>query len=67
MIRNQQDYSMTKSRADRCRAAIERAVGSGPARGEDPRLHAAGIDVMRRQLEELETQLREYDREQKRQ
>jgi hypothetical protein len=66
MIRNQQDYNMTKSRADRVRAAIERAVGSGPARGEDPRLHAAGIDAMRRQLEELQTQLREYDQEQKR-
>jgi hypothetical protein len=66
MIRNQQDYGMTKSRADRFRAAIERAVGSGPARGEDPRLHAAGIDSMRRQLEELETQLREYDQEQRR-
>ena len=67
MIRNPQDYNMTKSRADRVRAAIERAVGSGPSRGEDPRLHAAGIDGMRRQLEELETQLREYDQEQKRQ
>ena len=66
MIRTQQDYHMTKSRADRVRAAIERAVGSGPARGEDPRLHAAGIDSMRRQLEELDTQLREYEREQKR-
>jgi hypothetical protein len=66
MIRNQQDYNMTKSRADRVRAAIERAVGSGPSRGEDPRLHAAGIDGMRRQLEELQTQLREYDQEQKR-
>jgi hypothetical protein len=67
MIRNQQDYNMTKSRADRVRAAIERAVGSGPSRGEDPRLHEAGIDSMRRQLEELETQLREYNQEQKRQ
>jgi hypothetical protein len=66
MIRNRQDYNMTKSRADRLRAAIERAVGSGPARGEDPRLHAASIDAMRRELEELETQLREYDQEQKR-
>ena len=67
MIRNQQDYNMTRSRADRVRAAIERAVGSGPARGEDPRMHAATIDAMRRQLEELQTQLREYDQEQKRQ
>jgi hypothetical protein len=66
MIHNRQDYNMTKSRADRVRAAIERAVGSGPSRGEDPRLHAAGIDGMRRQLQELETQLREYDQEQKR-
>ena len=67
MIRTQQDYNMTKSRADRLRAAIERAVGSGPSRGEDPRLHAAGIDGMRRQLDELETQLREYDQERRRQ
>jgi hypothetical protein len=67
MIRTQVDYNMTKSRADRLRAAIERAVGSGPARGEDPRLHAAGIDGMRRQLDELETQIREYDKERKRQ
>ena len=60
MIRTQQDYNMTKSRADRLRAAIQRAVHSGPARGEDPRLHAANIEVMRRELEEVETQLREY-------
>jgi len=66
MIRSQQDYNMTKSRADRVRAAIERAVGSGPARGEDPRLHTAGLDSMRRQLEELETQLREYEQERRR-
>jgi hypothetical protein len=63
MIRNQQDYNMTKSRIDRLRAAIERAVGSGPSRGQDPRLHAAGIEATRRELEELETQLREYDQE----
>ena len=67
MIRNQQDYNMTRSRADRVRAAIQRAVGSGPSRGEDPHMHAAEIDSMRRQLEELDTQLREYEREQKRQ
>jgi len=66
MIRSQTDYNMTKSRADRLRAAIQRAVGSGPARGEDPQLHAAGIDGMRRQLDELETQMREYDRDRKR-
>ncbi len=67
MIRSQQDYNMTRSRADRVRAAIQRAVGSGPGRGEDPHLHAAGIDVMRRELEELETQLREYEQERRRQ
>jgi hypothetical protein len=67
MIRNQQDYNMTKSRIDRLRAAIERAVGSGPSRGQDPRLHAAGIEATRRELEELETQLREYDRERRKQ
>src|SRR5258706_562978 len=66
MIRTQQDYNITRSRADRLRAAIDRAVGSGPSRGEDPQLHTAGVDTMRRQLEELETQLREYDQDRKR-
>jgi len=66
MIRTQQDYNMARSRADRLRAAIQRAVGSGPARGEDPRLHAANIEVTRRELEEVETQLREYEAERRR-
>ena len=66
MIRNPQDYNMTRSRADRLKAAIDRAVGSGPARGEDPRLHAANIEVLRRELEEVETQLREYEQERRR-
>ena len=60
VIRNQSEYDLTKSQADRCRAAIERAVGAGPSKGMDPRLHTASVDAMRRQLEELETQLREY-------
>jgi hypothetical protein len=67
MIRNQQDYNMMKSRIDRLRAAIDRAVGSGPARGEDPRVHAASIQTTRRELEELELQMREYDQQRKRQ
>jgi len=54
---------MTKSRIDRLRAAIDRAVGSGPSRGEDPRVHAAGIETTRRELEELELQMREYDQQ----
>jgi hypothetical protein len=60
MVHNDREYGLTKSQADRCRAAIERAVAAGPSKGMDPRLHAVGIDAMRRQLEELETQLREY-------
>ena len=67
MIRNQQDYNMTKSRIDRLRASIDRAVGSGPARGEDPRVHAASIETTRRELEELELQMREYDQLRRRQ
>ena len=58
---------MMKSRIDRLRAAIDRAVGSGPARGEDPRVHAASIQTTRRELEELELQMREYDQQRKRQ
>jgi hypothetical protein len=63
MIRNQQEYNMMRSRVDRLRAAIDRAVGSGPARGEDPRMHAASIETTRRELEELELQMREYDQQ----
>jgi hypothetical protein len=61
MIRNQREYSLTRSQADKFRAAIERAVGAGPSKGMDPRMHTAGVEVLRRQLEELETQLREYE------
>jgi len=60
MIHNEQEYNLTRSQADRVRAAIERAVGAGPSKGADPHLHAANVYAMRRQLEELETQLREY-------
>jgi hypothetical protein len=63
MIRNQSEYNLTKSQADRCRAAIERAVGAGPSKGMDPRMHAASVEVLRRQLEELVTQLREYEKD----
>jgi hypothetical protein len=61
MIRNQREYHLTKSQADKFRAAIERAVGAGPSKGMDPRMHTASVEVLRRQLEELETQLREYE------
>jgi hypothetical protein len=29
----------------------------------DPRMHAASVEVLRRQLEELVTQLREYEKD----
>jgi hypothetical protein len=60
MIRSERECNVTKAQADKLRAAIERAVGAGPSKGMDPRLHTVSVDAMRRQLEELETQLREY-------
>ena len=60
MIRNERECNMTRSQADRLRAAIERAVGAGPSKGVDPYLHTVSVDAMRRELEELETQIREY-------
>jgi hypothetical protein len=60
MIHNEREYNMTKSQADKVRAAIERAVAAGPSKGVDPGLHSVSVEAMRRQLEELETQLREY-------
>ena len=60
MIHNEREYNATKSQADKVRAAIEWAVAVGPSKGVDPCVHTVSIEAMRRQLEELETQLREY-------
>lgn len=61
MITNDRQHRITNSQAKRFEAAISRAEQDGPAPDIDARLHAAMIDGMRSQLEDLRNELGEYN------
>lgn len=63
MISNDRQYELTMQQADRFRAAI-RQLETDPVvvRHVDPRLRQAERDGMQSQLEDLEAELREYER-----
>src|SRR5215471_6873411 len=60
-IATEQQYRVVRDAASQLRAAIDKAQTSPPDRGVHPRVHMAGIETMRTQLEDLERQLREYE------
>lgn len=61
MITNDRQRRITNSQIKRFEAAISRAEQDGPTPDMDARLHAAMIDGMRSQLEDLREELDEYE------
>jgi transcriptional regulator with XRE-family HTH domain/cytidylate kinase len=61
MIKNERQYRITKSEAQKFRAAVERLEETPSARGIHPLLAKAELDGLKSQLEELEEEIRQYD------
>lgn len=63
MISNERQYRITRSQAERLREALARRTASRDVkwRSLDPLIAAAEKDALRSQIDELETQLSEYD------
>jgi hypothetical protein len=60
-ITSEPQYRATKTQVERLRAQIESFTALSPLKTSHPRLHLAGLQDMRAELEGLEAQLREYE------
>ena len=62
MIKNERQYRITKAQADKFSLALERLAqgGHGPA-AVHPRIAKAQEDALRSQLEDLRSEIREYE------
>jgi transcriptional regulator with XRE-family HTH domain len=61
MITNERQHRITRAEINRFEQAIASAVREATPANVDPRLHAAMIDGLRSQLDELRQELREYE------
>jgi transcriptional regulator with XRE-family HTH domain len=61
MITNERQHRITRAELKRFEQAITSAQREAPPSNVDPRLHAAMIDGLRSQLDELRQELREYE------
>jgi transcriptional regulator with XRE-family HTH domain len=61
MITNERQHRITRAEIKRFEQAIASAEREAPQSNVDPRLHAAMIDGLRSQLDELRQELREYE------
>lgn len=60
MIKNEKQYRMSKTHADRFRQAIAE-VSANPDRGISAKLRKAEIDALESQLQDLQTELTQYE------
>jgi len=60
-IRDERQYEMTRSVVGKCRAELVTRAAAPLPTNIDPRLHQAGLDAVRAQLDELERDLRQYE------
>src|SRR5437764_72088 len=61
MIKNERQYRITKSQADKFQDALRELEQSGPVGGVHPLLHQAQLNALRSQLEELKADIEEYE------
>jgi transcriptional regulator with XRE-family HTH domain/dephospho-CoA kinase len=61
MIKNERQYRITRSQAQKFQAAIHELEGTKPADNISPVLHKAQIDALRSQLADLEEEVAEYE------
>jgi transcriptional regulator with XRE-family HTH domain len=61
MIKNERQYRITKSEAQKFRLAIERLENTPPDPDVHPLLAKAEVDGLRSELEELDEELRQYE------
>src|SRR6266511_3466298 len=60
MIKNEQQYRMTKAHAEKFAHALQQMT-TAPKRELHPMLHKAQIDALKSQLEDLQHELAEYE------
>jgi hypothetical protein len=60
-ITSESQYRATKKQVQRLRAQIESFTALSPLKTSHPRLHLAGLQDMRAELDGLEAQVREYE------
>jgi hypothetical protein len=63
MIRDERQYEMTLAIVGKYRAALATREAAPLPENIDPRLHQAGLDAVRAQLDELERDLRQYEKQ----
>ena len=61
MIKNERQYRITRSQAQKFQAAIHELERTKPANNVSPVLHRAQIDALRSQLADLEEEVAEYE------
>jgi transcriptional regulator with XRE-family HTH domain len=61
MIKNDRQYKITKAQAEKFRRALAAAHSAAPPHGVAPAIHKAQVAALRSQLEDLRTDLAEYD------
>lgn len=60
MIKNEREFRITHSQAEKFRTAIATAAREGPPKGVAPKLHQVSIEGMRAQLKDLDRELLDY-------
>ena len=61
MIKNERQYRITRSQAQKFQAAIRELEATQPAKDVSPVLHKAQIDALRSQVADLEEEIAEYE------
>jgi transcriptional regulator with XRE-family HTH domain/dephospho-CoA kinase/Zn-dependent peptidase ImmA (M78 family) len=61
MIKNERQYRITRSQAQKFQAAIRELEETKPAKNVSPVLHKAQIDALRSQLVDLEEEIADYE------
>jgi len=61
MIKNERQYRITKAQAERFAKTLKKLEGAPPADGVHPALHKAQINALRGQLEDLQSEVAEYE------
>ena len=61
MIKNERQYRITKSQAEKFDAAMRNLEGAAPDKRVHPKLQKAQLDALRSQLSDLRAELEEYE------
>ena len=61
-IQDERQYQVIRAVVEKCRALLAARAAAPAPESVDSQLHQAGLDAVRAQLDELERDLREYEK-----